>query len=99
MSGPLVVDAGELSTEEVLSALNDGRRVVVHTEFVGTTHEVTLRWDGETYYCDTPTRLHRHTSEEEMRGCIENYGYGRAEEATSETGDATGAPTGRDDTE
>jgi hypothetical protein len=74
---PLVVDAGELSTEEVLSALHEGRRVVVETELLGDSHQVTLRWDGETYYCDTPTRLHTHPDEEGMRSCIEQQGYGR----------------------
>ena len=73
--GPLVTTAGEMSVEELLAALKDGRRVVVRTEFLGSEHEVTLRWDGETYYCDTPTRLHKHTSEDEMRTCIENQGY------------------------
>jgi hypothetical protein len=39
-------------------------------------HEITLRHDGETYYCDTPTRLHKHQSTEEMRECLERQGYG-----------------------
>jgi len=50
--------------------------VVVRTEFLGSDHEVTLRWDGETYYCDTPTRLHKHDDAAEMRTCLENQGYG-----------------------
>ena len=76
MSDPLVVKAGELDTEELLEQLDSGRRIVVQTEFLGSDHEVTLRHDGETYYCDTPTRLHKHDSTEEMRKCIENQGYG-----------------------
>ena len=83
MTGPLVVESGELSADEVLSALDDGRSVVVRVEFAGATHEVTLRFDGNTYYCDTPTRLHRHTDEAEMRGCIENDGY--ASDGTTES--------------
>jgi len=51
--------------------------VVVRTEFLGSEHEVTLRWDGDTFYCDTPTRLHKHDDESEMRACLENQGYGR----------------------
>jgi hypothetical protein len=47
----------------------------VNTEFLGSEHTVTLRLDGGTYYCDTPTRLHTHDSAEEMRECIENQGY------------------------
>ena len=75
MPDPLVVTPGERSPEEILDALNAGRRVVVRTEFLGSEHEVTLRWDGETYYCDTPTRLHKHDTEAEMRTCLEQQGY------------------------
>nr|WP_304449106.1 hypothetical protein [Halomarina sp. PSRA2] len=69
------ISAGEWTSDEVLRALADGQRVVVETEFLGEQHEVTLRWDGETYYCDTPTRLHKHATEEEMRVCIRKMGY------------------------
>jgi hemin uptake protein HemP len=75
MSDPLRVSAGELSAEEILAALEEGRRVVVRTELLGGTHEVTLRHDGEVYYCDTPTTLHKHESPAEMRECIANQGY------------------------
>lgn len=77
MTDPLVVTAGELDADELLETLERERRVVVRTEFLGTEHEVTLRWDGDTYYCDTPTRLHKHDDPEEMRTCLENQGYGR----------------------
>lgn len=77
MSEPLVIEAGEMGAEELLATLEDGRRVVVHTEFLGAEHEVTLRHDGETYYCDTPTRLHKHDSADEMRECLRAQGYGR----------------------
>jgi len=75
MSEPLVIDADELGTEELLETLNSGQRVVVNTEFLGSEHTVTLRRDGGTYYCDTPTRLHTHDSAAKMRECIENQGY------------------------
>lgn len=77
MTRPLVIEAGEMGAEELLDTLRDGKRVVVKTEFLGSEHEVTLRHDGETYYCDTPTRLHKHDSEEEMRECLVNQGYGK----------------------
>ena len=73
---PLVVESGETDTETILDALESGRRVVVRTEFLGSAHEVTLRYDG-TWYCDTPTRLHKHDSREEMRGGLEQQGYGQ----------------------
>jgi hypothetical protein len=72
---PLVTRAGATSVDDILDALERGRRVVVHTEFLGQDHEVTLRRDGDVFYCDTPTRLHRHESREEMRTCIEKQGY------------------------
>lgn len=73
--GPTVIEAGECTAMEVLDTLKDGEHIVVRTEFLGSTHEVTLRWDGDTFYCDTPTRLHKHDTEDEMRSCIERQGY------------------------
>ena len=73
---PLVVDAGETDIEALLDTLESGQRVVVRTEFLDEPHEVTLRYDG-TWYCDTPTRLHKHDSREEMRGCLQQQGYGK----------------------
>jgi len=79
MTDPVVVTAGEMTVSELLATLQSERRAVVRTEFLGSEHEVTLRWDGDTYYCDTPTRLHKHDSEAEMRACLVNQGYGRDE--------------------
>ena len=73
----LRANAGELDVDEILGALADGRRVVIVTELLGSEHEVTLRHDGETFYCDTPTTLHKHGTEAEMRECIDNQGYAR----------------------
>ena len=72
-----VVSAGEMDADDLLETLKREERVVVRTEFLGSEHEVTLRWDGDTFYCDTPTRLHKHDDESEMRVCLENQGYGR----------------------
>ncbi|ERH11039.1 MAG: hypothetical protein J07HX64_02818 [halophilic archaeon J07HX64] len=75
-----VVEAGECEPDELLAALESGDRIVVRTEFLGAEHEVTLRHDGGVYYCDTPTRLHKHDSKAEMRTCLENQGYASAAE-------------------
>ena len=75
MSEPLTVSAGELDIEELLEALESGERIVVRTEFLGSKHEVTLRYDGSIFYCDTPTRLHRHEDRDEMRTCLKKQGY------------------------
>ncbi|WP_435360063.1 hypothetical protein [Haloarchaeobius sp. DFWS5] len=75
MPEPLRAKAGELDADEILSALKDGRRVVITTELLGSEHDVTLRHDGKIFYCDTPTTLHKHETEAEMRLCIEKQGY------------------------
>jgi hemin uptake protein HemP len=76
MAEPLRAVAGELTVEEILDALREGRRVVVETELLGGTYEITLRHDGTTFYCDTPTTLHKHDTEDGMRSCITKMGYG-----------------------
>lgn len=73
---PLRIEAGELSADEIIDALAEGRRVVVDAEMFGSDYELTLRHDGDTFYCDTPTRLHKHEDEDGMRDCILNMGYG-----------------------
>ena len=75
MTEPLRVVSGELGVDELVATLNEGRRVIVETEMLGSTHNVTLRFDGGTYYCDTPTTLHKHDDEAEMRECIQQFGY------------------------
>jgi len=77
MPSPTVIEPGEHTVEELLSGLQAGERFLVRTEVLGSTEELTLRFDGETYYCDSPTILHKHTDEEEMRGCIEDLGFAR----------------------
>ncbi|GAB3017732.1 hypothetical protein [Natronobiforma cellulositropha] len=76
MSPPLRIRAGELDADAILEAMHEGRWVVITTTVLEEDHEVTLRYDGERYYCDTPTRLHRHERESEMRTCIREMGYG-----------------------
>ncbi len=75
MTEPLYVEAGELDAGEVLAALEEGRRVMIETEMLGSEFEVTLRYDGSVYYCDTPTTLHKHESRAGMRECISERGY------------------------
>ena len=87
-SGPIRVEAGEWTAEEFISALKDGRRVVVQTEFMGETRDVALRWDGETFYCDSPTRLHKHETEDGMAECLHRLGY------TADAGDGADAGAG-----
>ena len=75
MTEPITVKPGELTEDELIETIQDGRRVIITVETAGGEHTVTLRWDGETYFCDTPTRLHRHDEEAEMRTCLSKNGY------------------------
>jgi len=75
MSEPTVVDAGEYDSDELLSRLREGERLLVRADVLGSPEELTLRFDGQTYYCDTPTTLHKHDTEAEMVECMRNYGY------------------------
>lgn len=79
MSESIVVEPGERTAEELLSGLEDGERFVVKTEVLGSIEELTLRFDGEIYYCDSPTILHKHTDADEMRECIEDLGFETSE--------------------
>jgi hypothetical protein len=65
----------EPSADTLLDALDEGRRISVQTEFLGKTYSMTLRMENGVYYCDTPVMLHRHENRQEMRACIEKYGY------------------------
>ncbi|MES3516567.1 MAG: hypothetical protein PPP58_02770 [Natronomonas sp.] len=77
MAEPTTVDPTEHTVEELLERLEDGERLLVRTEILGDPVEVTLRFDGETYYCDTPTVLHEHDAADGMVECLENYGCKR----------------------
>jgi len=75
MPAPVRIEPGERSADEILASLSEGRRVLITVEVAGSSQEVVLRYDGETYHCDTPTNLHRHSDEAAMRGCLDRMGY------------------------
>lgn len=81
---PTMVEAirakpGELTADDVVDALDSGRRVLITVEVVGTEKQVALRRRGDVYYCDTPTTLHTHDTESGIRTCLESQGYVRSE--------------------
>lgn len=80
MNESTVIEPSEHTVEELLSGLRDGERFVVRTEVLGSLEELTLRFDGDIYYCDSPTILHKHTNETDMRECIENLGFAREDD-------------------
>ncbi|TSD14877.1 hypothetical protein DP107_07940 [Haloglomus irregulare] len=70
-----VIEQGECDAEELLGRIEGGDRIVVQTESFGGEHDLTLRFDGDVYYCDTPTRLHKHEDRDGMLECIRKYGF------------------------
>jgi len=76
MADPLRIKPGDRTAAEIVDELEGGRRVLVTVELLGEPREISLRYDGEWFYCDTPTRLHKHGSASEMRECVRKMGYG-----------------------
>jgi len=76
MTEPLRIDPGDRTAEEIVDELTAGRRILVTVEMLGEPREISLRYDGTHYYCDTPTRLHKHSDASEMRECVREMGYG-----------------------
>jgi len=83
MTAPLRLESGEYTVEQILDALESGRRILLTIELLGSPQEISLRYDGDIYYCDTPTRLHKHREKAEMHACIERMGYGRSEDGST----------------
>ncbi|MFQ3294822.1 MAG: hypothetical protein ACI9PP_002373 [Halobacteriales archaeon] len=75
MTEQIRVTAGERESDEIIDSLESGARVIIETDILGTTYEVTLRYDGTVYYCDTPTTLHKHETADAMRQCLRNQEY------------------------
>lgn len=61
----------EFTAEEVLELLDAGNRVLLTSEIVSPSTDVSIRKrDGE-YLCDTGIKLLQHADREEMKRCIE----------------------------
>ncbi len=73
MSEIVRVGRGERTASEILSDLDDGRRVIIEVELLGRTIELSIRKRESTYYCDTPMKLMRYDSRDGMRTCLERY--------------------------
>lgn len=63
----------ELTSIEVLDILADGGRVVIELSVLGRATKVVIRQHGGTYYCDTPMKLMKYESEEELQDCLERF--------------------------
>lgn len=81
MTDHLRVSRGELTSTEVLEALEEGRRVIIEVDALGMTMEMAVREQRGTYYCDTPVKLFQYESAEELRACLERYRLAKPDRA------------------
>lgn len=73
MSDILYIQRGELTATEIVDEVDTGNRVVIEVDLLGTSVRMAIRKRSETYYCDTPVKLLKYRSPEEMRSCLERY--------------------------
>lgn len=94
MEEPLRISRGELTSSEVLRALEKGRRVIIAVELLGRTMELSIREGDGTYYCDTPVKLLTYETEEDMRTCLERYRLAEPDDGGDDAGDAVVSGSG-----
>jgi hypothetical protein len=68
------VGIDETTSDELLSVLDDDQEVNLEVGSADSTHSVTLRKQGDTYYCDTSVKLYSYESHEELLSCLEELG-------------------------
>lgn len=73
------VSRKELTAAEILDVLEDGGRVIIELSVLGQTTDLVVREQDGTYYCDTPMKLLRHESADELRHCLERFRLARSE--------------------
>lgn len=71
------VSREELTAIEILDILEAGGRVVIELSVLGNAMNVVIRQHNGTYYCDTPMKLLRHDSQDELRECLEKFRLAR----------------------
>lgn len=80
----------ELTSTDVMDVVERGGRVLIEVSVLGKTMEVVIREQNGTYYCDTPMKLLRHETGEELRRCLEQFRLARpATEVDVEDGEVT----------
>lgn len=85
MTETVRVSRDELTAGEVLAVLNDGGRVLVEVDILGSSTEAVIREHRGTYYCDTRTKLFKHDTEAGLRECLESNELVLSEAATGES--------------
>ena len=73
MSSITTVARNELTAPEIIDIVNDGGRVIIEQSILATSVRLVIRYQDGTYYCDTPMKLMKHETEEELRDCLERY--------------------------
>ena len=73
MGEPLRVNRRELSSREIVEAVEDGRHVVIEVGLLGKQMDVAIRQSDGTYYCDTPLKLLTFEDEAGLRNCLEQF--------------------------
>lgn len=68
---PVRISRKELSSDEVLDYLDDGRSVIVTLGRMGIEKDITLRKSDEEYVCDTGLKLMSYDNRDDMKDCIE----------------------------
>ena len=90
MSNIEYVSRNELTSGEIVEVVEDDGRVAIQLSIVGRTINVVIRRHRGTYYCDTPVKLLKVESREDLRLCLERYRLARPAEESD--GAVTGAP-------
>ena len=67
------VSRKELTAGQVTDILETGGRVVIELSVLGKSTKVVIRRHSGTYYCDTPMKLMRYDTSEELQNCLERF--------------------------
>lgn len=84
MTDIIRVGRKDLTSTEILDAVDVGNRVVIEIEFLGATMRMAIRKRDGTYYCDTPVKLLTYDTEAEMRTCLERYNLAKTADETGQ---------------
>ena len=85
MTSVLTIDRKELTSAEIVDAIEVGKRVIIETEVLGKTVRMTIRKREQTYYCDTPIKLLTFDTDAELQSCLERYRLAEPANPTDKT--------------
>ncbi len=88
MSRVIHAQRKELSASEIIELVEDGSRVVLEMAVLGYTSRVVIRHHEGQYYCDTPLKLMRLDTANELKTCLERFRMTRRESTDDRTASA-----------